>query len=1005
MLKLAVCLNAKAAFAIWLSILTLRHRVDQKFIVAVSEHRLFGFLIIPYLVQDELDGKYLSITKRLRVHDLTDSNSNFSAVQTQLVRLTEKYTDESLAKKYNKKGTLNDFYKNVKSEEFNKKLVPFIEELMVRCLDLLKTADIPVYFKRAKYANLYKEDLIELCYEDTSVVFNFHKLENETRYFLTLRHGLNQLSLLRRNVILLANEPCRLLYQNRLYFFNDISGSKLLPFFEKEFISIPKSVESKYYGSFILNAVKSQEICHSGFEIIDVPALKEGFLSFETDLSGYPVFIPVFKYNNQRISAGEEGRKIADLTVEDEKYVFRRYEKDLFWEVEVIRLLRDLGLEGDLPNLKLRDYSHDPVQAFYNAIAWLTKNDGILKNHGITVSQERQNHIYFTGLQALELKINHSNDWFDVFATVTFGEFSFPFVRLRKNILGHIREFKLPDGRIAILPEEWFARYHAIFSIGKPGEQSVRLQNYHFMLLEEIAADTESFVNERLNELSRAAFTPQEKPEGLCAILRNYQQDGYNWMYHLYKHNLGGCLADDMGLGKTVQALTLLLKLKKKDPTYPHFEHRKSGQLSLFATEQDSSSTIQHASLIVLPVSLVHNWEKEIRKFAPSLKSYVYTGARRREKSVLNDIITNFDIILTTYGTVRNDAEDFSQYEFFYLILDESQTIKNSESKTYKTITTIRSQHRIVLTGTPIENSLSDLWAQMNFLNKGLLGSKNYFKEEFILPIERDNLSDASERLHNLIRPFILRRTKEEVAKDLPSLTEETIVVEMSPEQSELYETEKSAVRNILLNNLEEDKFQKSTFFVLQALTRLRQIAIHPRLIDPNLKFESGKFNDIMTMLSILVAENHKILVFSSFVKHLKLFVHEFEKEKWNYSILTGQTIDRKQVIDEFQEDPEKKIFLISLKAGGVGLNLTAADYIFITDPWWNPAAEMQAVSRAHRIGQDKKVFVYRFISENSIEEKIQQLQEKKSKLANEFVNSNDPFRDISKDDVLNLFD
>jgi SNF2 family DNA or RNA helicase len=227
----------------------------------------------------------------------------------------------------------------------------------------------------------------------------------------------------------------------------------------------------------------------------------------------------------------------------------------------------------------------------------------------------------------------------------------------------------------------------------------------------------------------------------------------------------------------------------------------------------------------------------------------------------------------------------------------------------------------------------------------------------------------------------------------------------MTPEQAEYYETEKSAVRNLLLNNIQDVGLKKSTFFVLQALTKLRQIAIHPKLIDSEVDYESGKFNDILAMLRILVAENHKILVFSSFVKHLKLLAAEFTKEQWNYSLLTGRTTDRKQVIEEFQEDPEKKIFLISLKAGGVGLNLTAADYIFITDPWWNPAAEMQAISRAHRIGQDKKVFVYRFISENSIEEKIHKLQEKKSKLANEFVNSNDPFKDISKDEVLELFE
>ena len=970
----------------------------------MSEHRLFGFLVLPFFAEEGLENKYLSISKRIRVHDLADENFSFSPVQTQLVRLTEKYADENLAKKYNKKGTLNDFYKNVKSEEFNTKLIPFVEEIMARCLDLLKTAGIPVYFKRAKYNNIYEDDLIELCFEDTRAVFNFHRLENETRYFLTIRNGNEELSLLHRNIILLVNEPCRIVYQNKLYFFEDISGSKLQPFFEKEYISIPRKVEEKYYGSFILNAVKSQEINYSGFEIIDLTGRKEAILSVGTDLSGYPLFIPVFKYNDQSIPAGDGGKKIAAFEVVDGNYVFRRFDKDPLWEIGVIKALRELGLQGETPNLKLPDPPEDFTQALYEAIAWLSKHEQDLKKIGISVSQEKLDHTYFSGPQSLDMQVNHEHDWFDVHATVTFGEFSFPFVRLRKNILSHIREFKLPDGRIAILPLEWFARYHEVFSLGKAGEQAIRLQNYHFMLMEDIIEDSKSSVNEKLNELVKSVIVPQEKPDGLCASLRNYQQDGYNWMYHLYLNNLGGCLADDMGLGKTIQALTLLLKLKRKDTAQPHFQHRESGQLSLFVTDESSAEKQQPASLIVLPVSLVHNWEKEIRKFAPSLKAFVYRGARRREKSDLVDIIANFDIILTTYGTVRNDADEISKYEFFYLILDESQTIKNSESKTYKTITSLRSQYRIVLTGTPIENSLSDLWAQMNFLNRGLLGSRNYFKQEFILPIEKENLPAAGERLHKLIHPFMLRRTKEEVAKDLPSLTQETIVVEMTPEQLEFYETEKSAVRNILLDNLQEDKLQKSTFFVLQALTRLRQIAIHPRLIDHNSAFESGKFNDIMNMLSILVAENHKILVFSSFVKHLDLFAEEFAKEHWNYSMLTGKTIDRKQVIDEFQEDPEKKIFLISLKAGGVGLNLTAADYIFITDPWWNPAAEMQAVSRAHRIGQDKKVFVYRFISESSIEEKIQQLQEKKSKLASEFVNSNDPFRDISKDDVMELF-
>ena len=979
--------------------------MEQKFIVAVSEHRLFGYLILPYLADEDAGSKYLSITKRLRAHDLLDLGNSFTATQIELIRITEKYADENLAKKYNPKGTLNDFYKNIKSEIFTKKLLPYIDEVMVRCLELLKNEHIPVYFKRAKYNNIYEDDLIELCHEDTKAVYNFHKLDEETRYFLTIRNGQKQISLLHQSMVILVNEPCRVLYNNKLYFFDDISGTKMAPFFEKEYISIPRSVEEKYYNSFILNAIKNHEISYSGFEIVDGSARKEVILSVEIDSQGFPVFIPLFKYNDQLIPAGDEGTKIATFSVYQDSYLFNRSEKDTVWEAQVISDLQNIGLSGSLPALYLANLEESKMQTIYNAVNWISKNSKALNRLGIEVIQDKLDHVYFIGSQSIELAIDHQNDWFDVNAMVVFGSFKIPFVRLRKNILGHIREFKLPDGSVAILPVEWFTKYQAIFSYGKVGDNTIRLQNYHYMLVDEVV---DGSVAKRNDELLRAAQLPiiqQDKPVGLLASLRSYQQDGFDWLSHLHKNNLGGCLADDMGLGKTIQALALLLKFKKESTDYDIPFQPETGQLSLFAAEGAEQEKPQPASLIVLPVSLVHNWEREIQKFAPSLRIYVYSGARRRDKNVLNQLLLNFDLVLTTYGTVRNDADKLAQYEFFYLILDESQTIKNSESKTYKSIMSIRSQHRIVLTGTPIENSLSDLWAQMNFLNRGLLGSINHFKETFILPIERDNLSEPREQLHKMIAPFMLRRTKEQVAKDLPSLTEETILVEMPAEQLALYETEKSAIRNALLENYQPDGLTQSAFYVLQALTRLRQIAIHPKLIDRTFEFESGKFNEIISMLSILVAENHKILVFSSFVKSLKLFAAEFTRQHWEYSILTGQTDDRKQVIDDFQGDANKKIFLISLKAGGVGLNLTAADYIFITDPWWNPAAEMQAISRAHRIGQDKKVFVYRFIAENSIEQKIQKLQERKSKLAKEFVLANDPLKSISSAEVLELFD
>lgn len=985
----------------------------MEFIVTITEHHSLGYLILPYFAEDVADKPYIAINRRLRIHGLGNEENHFSPLQIKLMKLTEKYSDEVLAKKFNKKGTLNDFYKNIKKEDFTKKIIPYIEDLLVQALELLKGSNLPIYFKKARYINLYEEDRVELCYEDIDTVFNFHRLENETHYFLSIRHGDQRLSLLHRNVVLLVNEPCRILYQNKLYYFDDISGSKLIPFFEKEYIVIPRKVEDKYYETFVLNSLKSQQVNYSGFDVINIDPGKEAVLSFEVDIAGSPVFVLNFIYEKQPVKANEEGKKVVHLEKKDGNYTFYCYGRDREWEQKIIGHLEREGLEVDVdgsafttarlktPVTVQPDYP-DTTETLYEAIAWMSEHRENLRNSGITLSQENLNDRYYTGSQELNLKITQSNDWFDVHATVSFGEFTIPFVRFRKNILNGVREFRLPNGEIAILPKEWFTRFHDLFTFSKTEDSNLRLRNHHFTIISSINAEPDRDVRTRLLALNEQKMEPQPLPEDLRADLRKYQEDGFNWLYYLKNNSLGGCLADDMGLGKTLQALTLLLKLKTRESSSPFFQHNHNGQLSLFA-ENENNKPAQPASLIILPVSLVHNWEKEIQKFAPSLKAFVYKGIRRDKN--ISEILYNYDIILTTYGTVRNDAEILSNHRFFYLILDESQYIKNAESKTYQTIARLQSEHRLVLTGTPIENSLSDLWSQMNFLNRGLLGGLNFFKRHFITPIEHDRDPEKTAKLHSLIRPFILRRTKEQVASDLPPLTEESFTIEMTKEQNDFYEAEKSSVRNLLLSNLSGDEGHKSNFVVLQALMKLRQIAIHPKLINAQSEIESGKFNEILSMLNILVNENHKILVFSSFVKHLNLLEEEFLREKWDYSILTGQTTNRKDVIDEFQNDPNKNIFLISLKAGGVGLNLTAADYIFIIDPWWNPAAEMQAISRAHRIGQDKKVFVYRFISENTVEEKIQKLQDKKSAIADEFINSNDPFLGWTKNEIMQLFD
>ncbi len=957
------------------------------------------------MVERRRDDSFLRVVHRVREHHLKNDDYSYSPTEIKLVRLAEKYSDENLLKKFNPKGTLNDFYKSIKTDEFSKRIAPFIEETVKTFLDTIRDLDIPVYIKKAKYSNLYEEDRVVLCSRDTGAVFNFHRLERETRYWLTMRHGTEHLSLLHRDIILLVNEPCRMLYQNRLYYFDDISGNKLMPFHEKEYISIPEKIEDKYYSTFILNAIATQEVVCSGFTINEGVPEKSAILAVEIDISASPVFILSYRYDNRIVAANDETPRVVSLSKRTDGYHFNRICRDAAWEQQLVALLHQTGLEGSPCAMKLSGQKSDlSGGTVYEAVTWLSEHAEWLKSNAIEMEQERLDQKYFIGRQELKISVSNRLDWFDIHASVKFGEFEIPFVRLKRYILGGIREYKLPNGKIAILPEEWFSRFREIMNFGKSEENHIRLNPSYFMLLIESGIDTGEETKQRLEALSGEKLEKQIVPESLQAQLRPYQQQGYDWMYHLYRQSMGGVLADDMGLGKTLQALTLLLRLKRKSESL-FFDHDGEGQLSLFGDGLQPVENRQSASLIVLPVSLVHNWENEIRKFAPSLKVYCYTGARRREKTSLSGIVSYYDIILTTYGTVRNDVDLLSLYPFFYLILDEGQYIKNPESKTYQAIISLQAQHRLVLTGTPIENSLSDLWAQINFLNRGHLGSLPFFRTHPPQPTEQTSDAEKGAQLHKLIRPFILRRTKEEVAGDLPPLTEEVLAIEMTPEQKSVYEEEKSAVRNMLMENIREEGFEKSTFAVLQALTRLRQIAIHPRMVMPESEAESGKFNEIIAMLKILVAENHKILLFSSFVKHLKLLSARFDKENWGYSLLTGATVDRKEVIDDFQSNPTKNIFLISLKAGGVGLNLTSADYIFIVDPWWNPAAEMQAVSRAHRIGQEKKVFVYRFISEETIEEKILLLKERKSALASEFINSENPLKYVTQDEVMKLFE
>ena len=365
-----------------------------------------------------------------------------------------------------------------------------------------------------------------------------------------------------------------------------------------------------------------------------------------------------------------------------------------------------------------------------------------------------------------------------------------------------------------------------------------------------------------------------------------------------------------------------------------------------------------------------------------------------------------YDLVLTSYGITRLDIDVLKEYYFNYIILDESQAIKNPGSNIARAVKKLKSKYRLILTGTPLENSTLDLWSQMTFINPGLLGSQSFFKNEFLLPIEKRKDEKKTQKLNAIIKPFILRRHKSQVATELPEKVLNVQYCGMTTMQEEQYEEVKSYYRNKILDEIETKGISKSQFLLLQGLSKLRQLANHPKLVDPDYKGDSGKLEDVTYMINNAVSEGHKILIFSQFVKHLSIVKDYLNTHKLQYAYLDGGTKNRQEQVEVFQNNSKVKIFLISLKAGGLGLNLTKADYVFLLDPWWNPAVESQAIDRAHRIGQENKVFTYKFITKNTVEEKILALQQKKIKLATDLITTEESFvKELCKEDIESLFE
>lgn len=590
---------------------------------------------------------------------------------------------------------------------------------------------------------------------------------------------------------------------------------------------------------------------------------------------------------------------------------------------------------------------------------------------------------YTTDEPRFMIDASSTSEWFELRVTISWGDQEVTLKEIRHAILNGQDTIMLENGTLGHIPEEWISQYSLLLRTASEDNGVLKVSKMHYTLLEDILdkigdKTVQQDIKARKRkvlEYDTLAQTPVSSE--IKATLRPYQQSGFRWLQSLDELGWGGCLADDMGLGKTLQTISFLQYVKEKYP----------------------GST----QLVVCPTSLIFNWENEIQKFCPSLKFYTYYGLQREFNEAHFE---EYDVVLTTYGVVRNDLEQFNDFLWQYVILDESQAIKNPDARVTKAIVQLRAVNRIILSGTPVQNNTSDLFSQFSFVNPGLLGTREFFNREFATPIDKLGSREKTLHLKKIINPFTLRRTKEQVAKDLPDKTVTVLWCSMNEEQRRIYNEYRDGYRKTLLKKIDEEGIGKSGMFVLEGLLRLRQICDHPAMVTKDESASSVKIEELIRE----VTENggdHKVLIFSQFTEMLQLIKKQFDESGVQYCYLDGSTSlkGRKEQVEKFQEDAGIKAFLISLKAGGVGLNLTVADYVYLVDPWWNPAAEQQAIDRAHRIGQKRKVFAYKMICKDTVEEKILKLQERKQMLADDLIQEDASFmKTLSRKDVEFLF-
>ena len=952
-------------------------------IVFNANERTFPFFSVD-IVLGEADEEARKFISNIEKVDLTKfiNTEMYSEPDKQLIQQVRKLQASEVNKYLDRNSPFSGFWENIIHDEKDE-LPEETKALMVEYLHpklkkiFEENSSNPFVFYLPHGKNFKTENLREISLSADAISPIFKIIAKNGQYELTCAVKIDgQITQIDNNE---WNSSLLFLYNHKFYQWqkpDDVLNAE--KYFNKPVI-LSKDKWAEQYQQLVLPLTKEYQV---EFDKSLIKEIKEGEPEVRLMLlekGDYLMFQPLFSYKGFEAKANDkdviiipEGDKV--LLVHRNKEAEKRFTDKL----ESLHSQFVRPQDGNSLVLKGADVLKNN---------WFFLFVDAMKEMKVPVYgfEALKNFRFNTAKPSTHIHVSSGLDWFDAKVELAFGDQRIGIMDIKKALANKQSFVQLNDGTLGILPDEWIKKYSLLFKVGEGKSNQLRLSKYHLSVIDDLYEKRDekelSFeLDAKYERLRNFKSIPEiDVPEGLADVLRPYQTSGYHWLNYLNDVGWGGILADDMGLGKTVQALTMLRHYKEQTGTLK--------------------------AMVICPTTLIYNWENEIKKFTPSLTYRIHHGSIRTRNT---EELEQSNIIITTYGTLRSDIMVLSKTSFDYVVLDESQAIKNPGSKVAKAACLLTAKNRLCMSGTPLQNNTFDIFAQMNFLNPGLLGSMEFFRNEFANPIDKFGEPEQKDHLRKLLYPFILRRTKEQVAKDLPEKMETILFCEMEDEQRKVYEAYKNAYRDKILGVIDEQGIDKSQLTILQGLMKLRQICDSPAILNEEEKYpnHSIKLDELTREITENIGE-HKALIFSQFLGMLALIKEKLKENNVVFEYFDGSTSpsERQRAIQNFQDNDECRVFLISLKAGGVGLNLTAADYVYIVDPWWNPAVEQQAIDRTHRIGQTKNIFAYRMICKDTIEDKILQLQERKRILAKELIADDTSFvKSLSKEDVEYLF-